>query len=66
MSANWGSSHTARGQFGRARPKGMVLKNLISLILLVAVLLGLFYLMWVISQGYPLELAFLECKSTYM
>jgi hypothetical protein len=32
---------------------------LISLILLVALLLGLFYLMWIIGRGYPFELALL-------
>jgi len=59
MSANLQSDDTARGRFGRAHPRTRVLKNLISLILLVALLLGLFYLMWIIGRGYPFELALL-------
>ena len=34
-------------------------KKLISLILLVGLLIGIFYLMWIISRGYPFELALL-------
>lgn len=32
-------------------------KKLFSLFLLIAILIGLFYLMWAISRYYPLELS---------
>lgn len=37
-------------------------KKLISLFLLIFVLVVLFYIMWVISREYPLELAFRDQK----
>ena len=49
----------ARGRLDRAHLRSMIPKIFISLVLLVGLLLGLFYLMWIISRGYPFELALL-------
>ena len=50
---------TACGRFGRALLRAMLPKKFISLVFLVGLLIGLIYLMWIISRGYPFELALL-------
>ena len=60
MLASSEGDRIARDSFGRAHHADRLWRRrLLSFFMLISVIVGLFYLMWLLSPGYPIELSLL-------